>query len=116
MGVRHDAVDEASRRGRRQLDAVLDDLRSARRAVGISQELLAGAVGCSRPEIGAIERGVRSDVGIIRLVRMGAAVGLGMSLRTYPAGSPLRDLGQLRLLGRFRRRSDRSGSGRPRSR
>jgi transcriptional regulator with XRE-family HTH domain len=100
--VRSNPVDDAARRGRRQLDAVLDDLRSARRAAGLSQASLAVALGCSRPEVSVRERGARGDIGVIQLVRMAAGVGLDISIRAYPAGSPLRDVGQLRVLARFR--------------
>lgn len=102
MGARHKAADEAARRGRRQLDLVLDELRNARLAAGMSQRSVASRVGCSRQQISAVERGEGADIGIVELVRIGGVVGLDVSLRTFPGGSPLRDAGQLRVLSRFR--------------
>lgn len=63
---------------------------------------MASALGCSRQLIGALEKGELEDVGCIQLARIGAVVGLDVPIRTYPAGSPLRDKAQLRLLERFR--------------
>lgn len=102
MPPRRNPTDDAVRRGRRQLDLVLDEVRNARRAAGMSQSSVASRVGCSRQQISAIERGEGTDIGIVELVRIGAVVGLDVSLRTFPGGSPLRDAGQLRVLSRFR--------------
>jgi hypothetical protein len=41
---------------------------------------------------------------VVELAAIGATVGLDIRLRAYPAGDPIRDAGQLRLLDRFRRR------------
>jgi transcriptional regulator with XRE-family HTH domain len=105
--TRANPVHEASRRAGRQLREVLDDLRNARRAAGLSQRATATAVGCSRQEIGVIERGKLADVGVIQLARFGAVVGLDVPIRTFPGGSPLRDASQLRLLTRFIRSAGR---------
>ncbi len=102
MPVRRNLVDEAARRGRRQLSTVLNELRDGRGAAGLTQRSIGHAVGLSGKEIGSIERGELKDVGVIQLVRLGATVGLDVSVRTYPGGSPLRDAAQLRLLARFR--------------
>ena len=58
--------------------------------------------GCSRQLIGAIEREFWTTSACIQLARMGAVVGLDVSIRAFAGGSPLRDAGQLRLLERFR--------------
>jgi hypothetical protein len=39
----------------------------------------------------------------VQLGRWAAVVGMDVGLRAFPAGSPMRDAGQLRLLDRFRR-------------
>ena len=49
-----------------------------------------------------IERGLALDVSIQRLADLLATVGLELSVRTYPGGSPLRDRAHLALLGRLR--------------
>lgn len=102
MPIRRDPIEEAARRARQQVAQVLADLRNARRNAGLSQAAMASALGCSRQLVGAIERGKLEDVGCTQLARMGAVVGLDVPIRAFPAGSPLRDAAQLRLLGRFR--------------
>lgn len=102
MPIRRDPIEEAARRARQQVEHALADLRNARRNAGISQAAMGAALGCSRQLIGAIEKGELQEAGCIQLARMGAVVGLDLPIRAYPAGSPLRDAGQLRLLERFR--------------
>ena len=78
------------------------ELRSARLAAGVSQTLVATAVGLSRSQLSRIERGMAPlDVDV--LIRAFAVVGMELSVRAYPAGEPIRDAGQLVLLARFRR-------------
>ena len=50
-----------------------------------------------------LERGRRSGLELERIGAIGAVVGLDVRLKAYPAGDPLRDAGQLRLLERLRR-------------
>jgi len=102
MPIRRDPVREAGRRARQQVEQTLAVVRDARVSAGVSQNTMASALGCSRQLIGAIEAGRLDDVGCIQLARMGAVVGLDVPIRAYPGGSPLRDVGQLRLLDRFR--------------
>jgi len=102
MPIRDDPIKEASRRARHQIEAVLTDLRNARRNAGISQRAMATALGCSRQLIGAIEMGQLEDIGCIQLARIGSVVGLDVPIRAFVAGSPLRDAAQLKLLERFR--------------
>ena len=46
---------------------------------------------------------------IDRLARYAAVVGLQLSVRAYPAGSPIRDAAHVRLIGRFRARISSGG-------
>lgn len=101
MPGRWNRVDEASRRAHRQLQELLRDLRAAREAAGLSQAAVAGAIGRSRALIAHWERGTVSP-DPLQLARWGAAVGLDVPIRAFPAGSPLRDAGQLRLIARAR--------------
>jgi hypothetical protein len=55
----------------------------------------------SRSTVERIEAGVRPTT-IREYAALGAVVGLDVRLRAYPAGDPLRDAAQRRLLGRFR--------------
>ncbi|MGK2851933.1 MAG: XRE family transcriptional regulator [Candidatus Limnocylindrales bacterium] len=78
------------------------EIRGARQSAGLSQHALGAAVGLTASEVGRFERGDLQDVGIDRLCRMAAAVGMTVSLRLFPAGDPVRDAGQMRLLDRLR--------------
>jgi DNA-binding XRE family transcriptional regulator len=79
-----------------------DDCRRARLAIGATQQQVADALGCSRQRITAIEAHRFADTGVVALSRYAAVVGLDLSLRTYPAAPLLHDIGQVRLLERFR--------------
>ena len=103
MGLRRNLVDEAARRARRQLDEAIRNLLDARSQSGLSQEAVATRIGATHQLISLWERGrVLPDP--IQLARWAAVVGLDIGIRTFPAGSPLRDVGQLRTLGRARSR------------
>lgn len=102
MPIRRDGLEEAARRAHAHVETLIRDLRDARLRAGLSQRSVAGALGVSRALVGAWE--CRTVVpGPVQLYRWGAVVGLDVSMRAFPGGSPLRDAGQLRLLDRFRR-------------
>ena len=101
MATRRTAIDEAGRQGRRHLDEVLRDLRDARLAAGLSQREVARALRVSRQQVTRWERGASAKY-LVQLARWGATVGLDVSVRAFAGGSPLRDAGQLRVLGRVR--------------
>jgi transcriptional regulator with XRE-family HTH domain len=63
---------------------------------------VARAAGVSRAWVSQIELGQAHDVGLRALCVMLAVVGLDLSARAYPGGSPWRDQGHQRLLERFR--------------
>jgi DNA-binding XRE family transcriptional regulator len=93
---------DADRRARQRVEQVLDECRQSRIRAGLSQADVAAAIGRSRQLVTALEAGRLRDVGLMTLARYATAVGLEMSVRAYPAGAPLRDIGQVRLLERFR--------------
>lgn len=68
---------------------------------GLSLTAVAAALGCSRQLVAKWEDGTLVP-GPIRLATWGAVLGLDVPIRAFDAGSPLRDAGQLRLLGRTR--------------
>ena len=68
----------------------------ARVSGGLSQREAGRAVGMSHSEWGRIERGELETVTVEQLALACAAVGLVLSIRTYPLGDPVRDAGQLR--------------------
>ncbi len=96
----HDAQAMSSHLGR-TLGA---ELRSARLGRGLRQTDVARAAHSSDSHVSRLERGEIHGVGLADLARHGAALGLRLSARFYPAGRGLRDAAQLDLLRRFRAR------------
>lgn len=81
------------------------DLARARRGAGLSREAVGRAAGLSRSALERLETGARR-LTVQELAAVGAALGLDVRLRAYPAGDPIRDAGQQRLLERLRTRLD----------
>ena len=78
------------------------ELREARRSLGLRQADVARAARVSRGWVSKVELGMAPEVGIRMLSTLLAVVGLDLSMRAYPGGSPLRDEGHRQLLERFR--------------
>ena len=85
------------------LGVIGDELRRARRGAGLSQRVVGRASGLSHSTVSRIEHGRLPNASIAELARVGAVVGLRVSLRAYPGDDPLRDAGHVKLLSRFRR-------------
>lgn len=79
------------------------ELRRARVGAGLSQEVVARAVGTSHSTISRIEQGTVAAVDPDILAACCGAVGLELAIRVYPAGDAIRDRAHARLLERFRR-------------
>jgi transcriptional regulator with XRE-family HTH domain len=77
-------------------------LRLARASAGLSLARVSEAVGISASQIARIERGLVQTANIWQLARIGAIVGLDIRVKTFLGSDPLRDAGQVRLLGRLR--------------
>ena len=73
------------------------ELRAARREHDLSQLVVGRAAGVSQTRVSRFERGV-TDPGIDAIARLAAVVGLDLSVRVFPAGTPLRDAGHIALL------------------
>lgn len=58
----------------------------------------------SYSQLGRIERATHPSVSILQLARIASVVGLDLSVRTYPNGSPFRDKAHQMLIQRFRDR------------
>jgi hypothetical protein len=58
----------------------------------------------SHSQLSRIERALHPSVSIMQLARVSSVVGLDLSLRTYPNGSPFRDKAHLALIHQFRER------------
>lgn len=102
MATRQRPSDLGSERGRRLVQDVGRDLRDARRGASLSLTVVSRAVGISHGHLSRIERGLVGGLSIHLASRLAAVVGLDLSLRTYPGGARIRDIGQVRLLQRFR--------------
>lgn len=87
---------------RRLSSMAVSEIRSARRAKGLSQRAIAEAVGLSASQVARFERGSLHDLRLGQLCSLSAAVGLDPSLRFFPQGDPVRDAGHVRLLERLR--------------
>jgi transcriptional regulator with XRE-family HTH domain len=82
--------------------ALGNELRLARRSAGLSIASVAAASGCSAAEVWRIEHASASWLSIQRAAVIGSVLGLELTARCYPAGSPLRDAAHLALIGRLR--------------
>ena len=102
MGSRHSADEEGRRLASTIRLRIGTEIRTARRAAGASQAAAAGEAGMSRSQYGRVERGELILLSIEQACRAASAVGLDLSVKTFPNGDPVRDAGQLRLLERFR--------------
>ena len=80
------------------------ELRDARLKAGLLQRDVARALGCYTSSISRVEAGMGGSTRVDRLTRHAGAVGLTLRVKVYPDEGPLRDIGQLALLDRFRRR------------
>ncbi len=98
-----DRVRDRGRRQARLLRAHLAaEIRTARLSTGVSQRHVADVTGLSQTMISRIEREARPNLTFDEASIVCAALGLKLHTKAYPAGSPVRDAAQLRLLARFR--------------
>ena len=104
VGTKERPVDRGTRAAHRMIAVTGSELRTARVAAGLSLQHIGRAVGLSHSQVGRIERAAHPSVSVIQLARLASVVGLDLSVRTYPNGSPLRDKAHIALLQRFRKR------------
>jgi transcriptional regulator with XRE-family HTH domain len=101
VGAAERAYDRGARQGDRALRALGEEFRIARLSLGLSQRHVAQAVRISRSVYGRIERGVLYHLPLRLAFQIAAVLGLDLSARVYPGGSPTRDAAhaqRLRLL------------------
>lgn len=96
------ARDRASRRARRFLVQVGEEIRRLRRRAGLSQAGLGTLVGISQSHVSRIEAGQVLPLSIMLAARLLATVGAELSVRAFAAAIPLHDAAQLRILDRLR--------------
>lgn len=100
------SIERVRYRGKRRADRLVrqlaDELRHARLTAGVSQQHVADAAGLSRSVVSRAEAPRAVPATIEDLAMHAAVLGLDLSLKAYPSGSPVRDAGQLRLVERLR--------------
>lgn len=102
MPAREGARDRARRRARALQRTVADELRDARLAAGVGQAQVAQRAGLTQSQVSRTERSDGRAPHIDDLATHAAALGLRLSIKLYPDGSPVRDAAQLRLIGKLR--------------
>ncbi len=70
----------------------------------MTQAQVAGRIGCARQRVARIEAGRVAGVALADLSAVAAVVGLRLQVRAFPAGPALRDVAQLAVMHRLRRR------------
>ena len=78
-----------------------NELRETRLALGLSQQVVADAARVSSSRLGRLERNETADPSIAAMCRTARVLGLTVSVKLYPAGSPVRDAASLALAARF---------------
>lgn len=108
MPNREQRLARATRLIGRDLDEAAEELREARRRGGLTQQVVASAIGVSHQTVLRNEKGFRG-ISPILLARHAAAVGLRARIKLYPDGEALRDAGQVALIRRFRGQAGDAG-------
>jgi len=108
MATRERPSDRASRRAVDDVRQIGRDIRAARLGAGLSLRIAGVASGVSASHLRRIECGDATNVTIGRLARIGGVVGLDIRVRAYAGPDPLRDVGQRRVMDRFRSRLPRT--------
>jgi transcriptional regulator with XRE-family HTH domain len=104
VSTRDRALDRGTRRGRRFLIEIGQELRERRLQLGLSQGAVAVALGISRAQVSRIERAALPSLSLVTAARLASLLGLELAVRVFPGGPPLRDAGHAALLARFKGR------------
>jgi transcriptional regulator with XRE-family HTH domain len=83
------------------LERLGTELRIARTSAGLSQASLARMAGLSQAMVSRLERARVPAASVSVFVTLFAILGHSLTVRAYPDGSPARDEGHARLIGRF---------------
>jgi transcriptional regulator with XRE-family HTH domain len=87
---------------------ILRELRAGRLDRNLSGADVAAALGWSGSSYSRFERGLTDGLSIEQATAALAAVGLELSFRVYPGGTPIRDAAHAALIDRLRARCHRS--------
>jgi transcriptional regulator with XRE-family HTH domain len=102
MSTRERPADRGRRRADESIRLLGREARTARIGAGLSSRAVARATGTSHQQVLRFERGLLGLVPIRDAGAWCATVGLDLVVRVFPAGDPIRDAGQQRLLARLR--------------
>jgi transcriptional regulator with XRE-family HTH domain len=97
--------DRGKRRGEHLLTELLEEARSARVALGLTQQDVGRALGLSSGRVSLMERGKYPNIPFVLVAQFLSVVGLELAGRAYPVGGGLRDIAQVQLLDRLRART-----------
>ena len=109
-------MDRAARRARDARAAMGQELREARFGAGLTQAAVGRAAGVSHCTVSRVEAGTDTSLTIDRAARLFATVGLDLSVRAFPAGTPIRDAAHIALITRARAHSAATSTGAPKRR
>ena len=101
MANRERPRDRGARRAHEALSLLGRDARAARIAADLTQEAVASVLRLDRTWISRFELGDAPGISLTHVFEILAVLGLDASVRSYPAGDPIRDAGQARLLERL---------------
>src|SRR5688500_2569740 len=102
MATRERAVDRGKSAGLKAIRTIGSEIRIARRGRGLSLAAVGREVRISAAEVSRVERAEIQGVSLVLLSKLCAVVGLDLSAKAYPGGSPLRDARHGRLLEKLR--------------
>ena len=101
MGASTRVLDRAAWLTTKALRDVGEEYRERRLALALSQAHVASACRMARDHYGRIERGLAPNLTVHEIHRVSAVLGLTPSLRVYPDGVPVRDVGHASRLAKF---------------
>ena len=101
MGASTRVLDRAAWMTTKALRGLGEEFRERRVALALSQAHVASASRMARDHYGRIEHGRAPNLAVDEIHRISAVLGLTTSLRLYPDGVPIRDVGHATRLMRF---------------
>lgn len=104
MPMRRGPLTQGTERGIAIGRSLMHDAEAARVARGTSYAAIGRALRLSPGQVATIMRGNSPELAIVRAAQVLATVGLQLSASAFPVGAPVREAGQIALLGRLRGR------------
>lgn len=94
---------------KRDLDEAAAELLRARRAAGLTLQVVADALNVAHTTVQRTEHG-HGGMSLMLLARHAAVLGMRARIRIYPDGNAIRDAAQVSLIRRFRERIGNPGA------